>query len=112
MYQQALELFMYYKKNDNTKFQVSGVNTLGEERTSTHCTLRKWTSNNAKVLSSLPSNMLAENSIALFASETSVPIFGIAWQPDTDYFNFHNEDAPSNLPNALYFQELLESSIL
>ena len=29
MYQQALERFMYYKKNDDTKkFQVSGVNAL------------------------------------------------------------------------------------
>ena len=31
MYQQALERFMYYKKNDDTKkFQASGVNTLGD----------------------------------------------------------------------------------
>ena len=31
MYQQALERFMYYKKNDDTKkFQVSGVNALGD----------------------------------------------------------------------------------
>ena len=60
--------------------------------------LRKWTSNNAEVLSSLPSNILAADSIALFASETSVPILGIDWQPNTDYLSFHNEDAPSNLP--------------
>ena len=31
MYQHALERFMYYKKNDDTKkFQVSGVNALGD----------------------------------------------------------------------------------
>ena len=28
MSQQALERFMYYKRNDTKKFQVSGVNTL------------------------------------------------------------------------------------
>ena len=42
--------------------------------------------------------MLAADSIALFASETSVPILGIDWQPNTDYFSFHIEDAFSNLP--------------
>ena len=29
--------------------------------------------------------MLAADSISLFASETSVPILGIDWQPNTDY---------------------------
>ena len=42
-----------------------------------HLNLRKWTSNNAEVLSSLLSNMLAADSIALFVTETSVPILGI-----------------------------------
>ena len=50
-----------------------------------HLNLRKWTSNNVEVLSCLPSNMLAADSIALFVSETSVPILGIDWQPNTDY---------------------------
>ena len=50
-----------------------------------HLNLRRWTSNNAEVLSSLPPNMLAADSIALFAYETSVPILGIDWQPNTDY---------------------------
>ena len=63
-----------------------------------HLNLRKWTSNNAEVLSYLPSNMLAADSIALFASETSVPILGIDWQPNTDYFSFHREDACFDLP--------------
>ena len=62
-----------------------------------HLNLRKWTSNNAEVLSYLPSNMLAADSISLFASETSVPILGIDWQPNTDYFSFHIEDAPFDL---------------
>ena len=44
-----------------------------------HLNLRKWTLNNAEVLSYLPSNMLASDSITLFASETSVPILGIDW---------------------------------
>ena len=43
-----------------------------------HLNLRKWTSNNIEVLSYLPSNMLAADSITLFAS--SVPILGIDWQ--------------------------------
>ena len=59
--------------------------------------LRKWTSNNAQVLSSLPSNMLAADSITLFVSETSVPNLGIYWQPNTDYFSFHIENAPFDL---------------
>ena len=63
-----------------------------------HLNLQKWTSNSTEVLSYLPSNMLATDSIILFASETSVPILGIDWQPNTDYFSFHIEDAPSNLP--------------
>ena len=42
--------------------------------------------------------MLAADSIALFASETSVPILDIDWKPNTDYFSFHIEDPPSNLP--------------
>ena len=63
-----------------------------------HLNLRKWTSNNSEVLSYLPSNMLAADSITLFASETSVPILAIDWQPNTDYFSFHIEDDPSNLP--------------
>ena len=42
--------------------------------------------------------MLAADSITLFGSETSVPILGIDSQPNTDYFSFHIEDAPSNLP--------------
>ena len=42
--------------------------------------------------------MLAADSITLFASETYVPILGIDWQPNTDYFSFHIEDAPFNLP--------------
>ena len=62
-----------------------------------HLILRKWTSNNAEVLSYLPSNMLAADSISLFASETSVPILGMDWQPNTDYFSFHIEDAPFDL---------------
>ena len=53
-----------------------------------HLNLRKRTSNNTEVLSYLPSNMLAADSITLFASETSVPILGIDWQPNTDYFSF------------------------
>ena len=63
-----------------------------------HVNLRKWTSNNAEVLSYPPSNMLAADSIILFASETSVPILGIDWQPNTDYFSFHIEDTPFELP--------------
>ena len=63
-----------------------------------HLNLRKWTSNNAEVLSSLPSNMLAEDSIALFASETFVPILCIDWQPNTDYFSCLIENAPFGLP--------------
>ena len=59
-----------------------------------HLNLRKWTSNNAEVLSSLSSNMLANDSISLFTSEPSVPILGIDWHPNTDYFSFHIEDAP------------------
>ena len=62
-----------------------------------HLNLRKWTSNNAKVLSYLPSNILAADSITLFASETSVQILCIDWQPNTDYFSFHIEDAPFGL---------------
>ena len=50
-----------------------------------HLNHLKWTCNNAEVLSCLPSNMLAADSIALFASETYVPILGIDWQPNTDY---------------------------
>ena len=42
-----------------------------------HLNLRKWTSNNAEVLSCIPSNMLAADTISLFASETPVPILGI-----------------------------------
>ena len=42
--------------------------------------------------------MLAADSIALFASETSVPILDIDWPPNTDYFSFHIEDAPSDSP--------------
>ena len=61
-----------------------------------HLNLRKWT-NNAEVLSCLPSNMLAADSIALFASETSIIILGIDWQPNTDYFSFHIEDTPFDL---------------
>ena len=60
--------------------------------------LCKQTYNNAEVLSCLPSNMLAADSIALFTSEKSVPILGMDQQPNTDYFSFHIEDAPSNLP--------------
>ena len=62
-----------------------------------HLNLRKWTSNNAEVLSYLPSNILAADSITLFASETSVPILGLDWQPNTDYFSFYIEDAPLDL---------------
>ena len=50
-----------------------------------HLNLQKCTSNNAEVLSYLPSNMLAADTISLFASETSVPILGIDWQPNTDF---------------------------
>ena len=63
-----------------------------------HLNLRKWTSNNVEVLSYLPLNMLAADPIALFASETSVPILGIDWQPNTDYFSFHIEDISFELP--------------
>ena len=38
------------------------------------------------------------DSIALFASETSVPILGIDWQPNTDYFSFYIEDDLFDLP--------------
>ena len=62
-----------------------------------HLNLRKWTSNNTEVLSYLPSNMLAADPISLFGSETSVPILGIDWQPNTDYFSFHIEGAPFDL---------------
>ena len=63
-----------------------------------HLNLRKWTSNNAEVISCLLSNTLAADSIALFALETSVPILGIIWLPNTDYYSFHIEDAPFDLP--------------
>ena len=42
--------------------------------------------------------MLAADSIASFASETSVPILGVDWQSNTDYFSFHIEDASSDSP--------------
>ena len=42
--------------------------------------------------------MLASDSISLFASETSVPILDIDWQPNTDYFSFHIEDTFLELP--------------
>ena len=42
--------------------------------------------------------MSAAGAIALFVSETSVPILGIDWQPNTDYFCFHIEDVPFQLP--------------
>ena len=60
--------------------------------------LRKWTSNNAEVLSYLPSNMLAADTISLFASEISVPILGLDWQTNTDSFSFHIENTPLELP--------------
>ena len=63
-----------------------------------HLNVRKSTSNNAEVLSYLPSNMLAADTISLFASETSVPILGRDWQPNTDYFSFHIENTPLELP--------------
>ena len=42
--------------------------------------------------------MSAADTISLFASETSVPILGIDWQPSTDYFSFHIENTPLELP--------------
>ena len=42
--------------------------------------------------------MLAADSIVLFDSETSVPVLGIDWQPNTDYFSFHIEGTSSKLP--------------
>ena len=77
-----------------------------------HLNLRKWNSNNAEVLSYLPSNILAADTISLFASETSVPILGINWQPNTDYFSFHIENTPLELSftKVQFFQELLASS--
>ena len=79
-----------------------------------HLNLRKWTSNNTEVLSYLPSNTLAADTISLYASETSVPILGTDWQPNTDYFSFHIENTPWNyhLLNVQFFRELLESLIL
>ena len=77
---------------------LSGEHSLEALQKQGHLNLRKWTSNNAEVLSSLPSNMLAADSIALFTSETSVPILGIDWQLNTDYFSFYIEDTPFDLP--------------
>ena len=42
--------------------------------------------------------MLAADSIALFASEKSVPSLGIDWHSNMDYFSFHIEHAPFKLP--------------
>ena len=42
--------------------------------------------------------MLAADSIALFASEITVSMLGIDWQPNSDYFSFHIEDTPFDLP--------------
>ena len=42
--------------------------------------------------------MLAADTISLYASETSVPILGIDWQPNTDYFSFHFENTSLELP--------------
>ena len=42
--------------------------------------------------------MLAIDTILLFASETSVPILGIDWLPNTDYFSFHIANTALELP--------------
>ena len=60
--------------------------------------LRKWASNEENALSSLSPNMLALDTVTLFASETSIPILGIAWLPKEDCFFFKVDDIKTAPP--------------
>ena len=59
--------------------------------------LRKWSSNDASVLSTLTPDRLVTDKVKLLSQDHAVPILGIAWHTTHDCFRFHLENvAPEN----------------